>query len=84
MPSASSACYSRISLLSHLADDELIREIADFVAFVLARRRMLAPYADWTQDEWHQFALSQFLRETEDDVEYSLDDAQEVYTHESR
>jgi len=59
--------------------DELVREIADFIAFVLARRRTPSPYADWTEEEWHQFALSQFLRETDDDVEYTLDDAVEVY-----
>ena len=59
--------------------DELIREIADFVAFVLARRRMLEPYTNWTEDDWQQFTLSQFFRDTDDDIEYSLDDAQEVY-----
>ncbi|MFW6098084.1 MAG: hypothetical protein ACOC9Z_08400 [Chloroflexota bacterium] len=36
------------------------------------------PYEDWTNDQWHEFALAQFFRE-EDAVEYSLKDAQEVY-----
>ena len=32
-----------------------------------------------TETQWQTFALEQFFRDTEDDVEYSLEDAQEVY-----
>ena len=63
--------------LDALPDDVLV-EIADFAAFVLARRRSTAPYADWSEREWQKFAVSQFLRES-DDVEYTLADAEEVY-----
>jgi len=63
--------------LDALPDDVLV-EIADFAAFVLARRRSTAPYADWSEREWQEFALGQFLRES-DDVEYTLADAEEVY-----
>ena len=59
--------------------DEIVREVADFTAFVLARRRLLLPDGDWTEAEWQQFALSQFLHDTDNDVEYSLEDAQEVF-----
>lgn len=60
--------------------DELIAEIADFTAFVLARRGMLTiDAADPTETDWQEFVLSQFLRDTDDDVEYTLDDAQVVY-----
>ena len=58
--------------------DEIVHEVAEFMAFVLARRRMTQPYADWTDDDWQQFALAQFVRETDNDVEYTLDDAREV------
>jgi hypothetical protein len=62
-----------------LLPDDVIVEIADFAAFVLARRQGKLTYADWTDREWQELALSQFLREA-DDVEYTLDDAQEVYS----
>jgi hypothetical protein len=58
--------------------DDLLTEIADFAAFVLARRQGTSTYADWSEGEWRQFALGQFLREAED-VEYKLADAEEVY-----
>jgi hypothetical protein len=61
-----------------LLPDDIIVEIADFAAFVLARRQGKLTYADWTDGEWQELALGQFLREV-DDVEYTLDDAQEVY-----
>jgi hypothetical protein len=62
-----------------LLPDDVIVEIADFAAFVLARRQGKLTYADWTDGEWQELAMGQFLREA-DDVEYTLDDAQEVYS----
>ena len=58
--------------------DDLLAEIADFAAFILARRQGTSTYADWSESEWHKFSLGQFLREA-DDVEYTLADAEEVY-----
>jgi hypothetical protein len=62
-----------------LLPDDVIVEIADFAAFILARREGKQTYVDWTDREWERLALSQFLRDA-DDVEYTLDDAQEVYS----
>ncbi len=53
--------------------DEIIVELADFTAFVLARRKIPAQYADWDRMQWQEFTLGQFLRATDDDVEYTLD-----------
>ncbi len=64
--------------LDHLPDD-LIAEIADFTAFVLACRRKAIDYTDWDQTQWRAFVLEQFLRESDEDVEYTLEDAKEVY-----
>lgn len=61
------------------APDEVLMEIADFAAFVLSRRRGRVRYDDWTDEEWQEFALSQFLRDADEEVEYTLDDAEEVY-----
>ena len=60
------------------APDDLLLEIADFIAFVVTRRQGVA-YVDWTAPEWRDFTLSQFVRGTEGDVEYSLEDAQEIF-----
>ncbi len=58
--------------------DDLLTEIADFAAFILARRQSASTYTDWSEREWRQFSLGQFLREA-DEVEYTLADAQEIY-----
>ena len=62
-----------------LLPDELIQEIADFTAFILVKRRQPLAYAEWQQGSWSNFALQNMLRETDNDVEYSLADAQEIY-----
>lgn len=59
--------------------DDIVNEIADFTAFVLARRKLASPYIEWSDSQWQALALSQFLRDTDDDVEYLLSDAEEVY-----
>lgn len=59
---------------------DLLAEVADFTAFVLARRRLGGSYREWTDDAWRTFALEQLLRGADDDdVAYTLADAQEVY-----
>lgn len=58
--------------------DDLIQFMADFIAFVVTRRQKSISYVDWDKEQWQDFALEQFLHE-DDDVEYSLDDAQEIF-----
>jgi len=57
--------------------DDIVQQIADFVLFLIARRG-ISSYVDWNDDQWQHFVLEQFFRE-EDEVEYTLEDAQEVY-----
>ncbi len=59
--------------------DEIVNEIADFTAFVLTRRKAASPYIEWSDSQWQALSLSQFLRDADDDVEYLLSDAEEVY-----
>ncbi|MCJ7626372.1 MAG: hypothetical protein MUO76_23005 [Anaerolineaceae bacterium] len=63
--------------IDHLPDD-IVEQIADFVLFVMSRRKIEPLYEDWSDQQWQNFALSQLFAE-EDDVEYSLEDAQEIY-----
>ena len=58
--------------------DDIVQQIADFTFFVMARRNITPLYADWDKDQWQNFALEQFFRE-DDEVVYSLEDAQEIY-----
>ncbi len=58
------------------APDDVVQQIADFALFVMTRRK--AQYGDWDDNQWQDFTLEQFFRES-DEVEYSLDDAQEIY-----
>ena len=59
--------------------DEIVQQIADFTLFVMTRRKIAPLYADWDNSEWQDFSLGQFFRDDEEKVEYSLDDAQEIY-----
>lgn len=58
--------------------DNVVEQIADFTLFVMSRRDIHPIYTDWNLVEWQSFSLEQFFRE-DDEVEYSLDDAQEIY-----
>lgn len=72
------------SVREHLHDqidnlpDDILRQVADFASFVIERRQSAPRYAAWTDQEWDDFSLAQFFRE-EDEVTYTLEDAQEVY-----
>ena len=58
--------------------DDVVEQIADFTLFVMARRQTTPSYVDWGSSQWQDFALAQLFRE-DDEVEYSLEDAQEIY-----
>lgn len=58
--------------------DDIVQQIADFALFIVAKQQASSAYADWNDKQWQQFVLEQFFAE-EDEVEYTLKDAQEVY-----
>ena len=58
--------------------DDIVEQIANFTLFVMARRQITPDYMDWNSDQWQDFALGQLYRE-DDEVEYSLKDAREIY-----
>jgi hypothetical protein len=58
--------------------DDVVEQIADFTLFVMARRQFRLPYAEWNHRDWNEFALEQLFRD-DDEVEYTLKDAQEIY-----
>jgi hypothetical protein len=68
--------------IDHLPD-ELVEQVADFTLFLLAKQKGALVYEDWSDHQWQEFALQQFFYNAEgaeqDDVEYTLKDAREVY-----
>lgn len=58
--------------------DDVVELVADFTLFIMARRQIAPSYVDWSNDQWQDFALEQFFRD-DDEVEYYLEDAQEIY-----
>ena len=58
--------------------DNIVQQIADFTFFVMERREIVPLYAEWNRNQWQDFSLEQFFRE-DDEVGYSLDDAQEIF-----
>ena len=60
--------------IDHLPD-EIVQRLADLVALMVAQAGNESLYADWDDETWQEFALSQFFRE-EDEVEYTLADVE--------
>jgi len=58
--------------------DDIVQEVADFALFVTSRRSITPRYEDWADQQWHDFSLAQFFRD-EDEIEYTLKDAREIY-----
>ena len=69
----------KMQIQLNLLPESLLQEVVDFTAFIMARHNIESPYSDWQDGEWSQFALDHLLRESDDDVEYTIADAEEVY-----
>lgn len=58
--------------------DDVIAQVADFTIFIMVKNQISPLYEEWEINQWQNFTLEQFFRE-EDEVEYSISDAKEVY-----
>jgi predicted component of type VI protein secretion system len=58
--------------------DDVVEQVADFALFLMRRRQTAHRYTYWKESEWQEFSLEQLFRE-DDEIEYSLKDAQEIY-----
>ena len=58
--------------------DRVVDQIANFIQLVATKQNNIPEYANWKNKDWQEFSLQQFFRD-EDEVEYTLEDAQEVY-----
>jgi len=58
--------------------DRVIEQIANFIQLVATEQNNFPEYTNWKTKDWQEFSLQQFFLD-EDEVEYTLEDAQEVY-----
>lgn len=55
--------------------DRVVEQIANFIQLVATEQNNIPEYANWKSKDWQEFSLQQFFRD-EDEVEYTLEDAQ--------
>jgi hypothetical protein len=58
--------------------DRIVEQIAKFIQLVATEQNNFPEYINWKSKDWQEFSLQQFFRD-EVEVEYTLEDAQEVY-----
>jgi hypothetical protein len=58
--------------------DHIVEQIANFTRLISIHQNNISEYTNWQNEDWQEFSLEQFFRE-EDEIEYSLEDAQEIY-----
>jgi hypothetical protein len=58
--------------------DRVVEQVAKFIQLVATEQNSIPEYAYWESKDWQEFSLQQFFLD-EDEVEYTLEDAQEVY-----
>jgi hypothetical protein len=57
--------------------DHMIEQIWQFAQILIIKQES-SEYSDWEFGQWQEFSLAQFFSE-DDEIEYFLEDAQEVY-----
>ncbi|MCZ8048616.1 MAG: hypothetical protein O9290_18740, partial [Microcystis sp. LE19-41.2A] len=58
--------------------DDIVEKIANFTRLISPEPNNISEYTNWQDEDWQKFSLEQFFKE-EDEIEYSLADAQEIY-----
>ena len=58
--------------------DDIVEKIANFTRLIYPESNNISEYTNWQDEDWQKFSLEQFFKE-EDEIEYSLADAQEIY-----
>ena len=58
--------------------DDIVEKIANFTRLISPDPNNISEYTNWQDEDWQKFSLEQFFKE-EDEIEYSLADAQEIY-----
>jgi hypothetical protein len=59
--------------------DRIVEQIANLVSSIIVQQNNIAEYSNWEDKDWQEFSLQIFFNE-EEEIEYSLEDIQEIYT----
>jgi hypothetical protein len=59
--------------------DHIVEQIASLILSITTQQKIPgSEYTEWQSTQWQDFALTQLFGEN-DEIEYSLEDAQEIY-----
>ena len=58
--------------------DDIVEKIANFTRLISPEPNNISEYTNWQDEDWQKFSLEQFFKEG-DEIEYFLEDAQEIY-----
>jgi predicted Rossmann fold nucleotide-binding protein DprA/Smf involved in DNA uptake len=59
--------------------DHIVEQIANLIISITTQQKIaVSEYTDWQNIQWQEFSLTQFFRE-DDEIQYSLEDAEEIY-----
>jgi hypothetical protein len=59
--------------------DHIVEKIATFTQLISTEPNNISEYTNWQDEDWQKFSLEQFFKDSDDEIEYSLTDAQEIY-----
>jgi ASC-1-like (ASCH) protein len=59
--------------------DHIVEQIANFTSSIITQQSNIPKYSNWEDKDWQEFSLQNFFCE-ENEIEYCLEDAQEIYT----
>lgn len=59
--------------------DHIVEQIASLILSITTQQKIgVSEYTDWQSTQWQDFSLMQLFCE-DDEIEYSLEDAEEIY-----
>ncbi|MFM7437031.1 MAG: hypothetical protein ACKO2V_00245 [Snowella sp.] len=58
--------------------DHIVEQIANFTSSIITQQSNMPEYSNWEDKDWQEFSLQIFFNDDEE-IEYSLEDAQEIY-----
>ena len=59
--------------------DHIVEQIANFTPSIVTQQSNIPKYSNWEDKDWQEFSLQIFFND-DDEIEYSLEDAQEICT----
>jgi len=58
--------------------DRIVEQIANFISSIITQQNNIPEYSNWKHKDGQKVSLQEFFCE-DDEIEYSLEDSQEIY-----